>query len=229
MKICLTTEEISQCIDFSARSARSQQQIEFGQHDTARRSMREIARDNCIGKLAEVAFSKLMKQRFCLDIPLDFNIYPRGVWDEADAIINGWRIDIKATRPGAKWMLIEWNKLNFRVNEKKPTHVFVMAVTAWDRENDTPTGEVEFVGFASRRRLKSGVPGTYTIRKGECLPGKNVRLQADNFGIKFSDLDTDWDFMVAKLLERSPVTHATIERKNIWTKLWHWIIRFFKS
>jgi hypothetical protein len=44
---------------------------------------------------------------------LDFNIYPRGVWDEADAIINGWRIDIKATRPGAKWMLIElglWQK-----------------------------------------------------------------------------------------------------------------------
>ena len=228
MKIFLTSDEIAQCIDFSHKSARSQQQVEFGQHDTLQRTFKEIARDNCIGKLAEVAFSKMMKQHFDLDIPLDFNIYPRGVWDDADANINGWRIDIKSTRPGARWMLIEWNKLNFRQTERKPTHVFVMAVTDWDRQNDTPTGGVEFVGFVSRRRLKVGIPGTHVIRKGEYLPGKNVRLQADNFGIRFSDLDTDWKFMVSKLLERTPAENTPTGHKNIWSRFFSWLARIFK-
>ena len=56
----------------------------------------------------------MMKENYGIDVPLDFNYYPRGQWDDQDAEINGWRIDVKGTRKGGRWMLIEWNKLNFR-------------------------------------------------------------------------------------------------------------------
>ena len=88
---------MARCIEFSQRSAPNQQAIEFGQHSTKARSTREIARDNLIGKIAEVAFSKMMKENYDIDVPLDFNCYPRGQWDNQDAVINGWRIDVKGT------------------------------------------------------------------------------------------------------------------------------------
>ena len=80
--IRLTPEELDQCIDFARRSAPTQQKIEFGSHDTKPRDPKEVARDNLIGKIAEVAFSKMMKANYGLDIPLDFEIYPRGKWDQ---------------------------------------------------------------------------------------------------------------------------------------------------
>lgn len=96
--IILTQQELMRCVEFSKRSAPNQQAIEFGQHTTKARSENEIARDNLIGKIAEVAFSKMMKENYGIDVPLDFNYYPRGQWDNQDAEINGWRIDVKGTR-----------------------------------------------------------------------------------------------------------------------------------
>ena len=66
--ITLTSEELEKCREFSMRSASSQQAIEFGQHTTKARSVKEIARDNLIGKIAEVAFSKMMKENYTTTI-----------------------------------------------------------------------------------------------------------------------------------------------------------------
>lgn len=108
-RIILSADELEQCIEFSKKSAPNQQAIEFGQHSTTARSSSEIARDNLIGKIAEVAFAKMLKENYGLTVPLDFNYYPRGQWDNQDAVINGWRIDVKGTRKGGQWLLIEWN------------------------------------------------------------------------------------------------------------------------
>ena len=124
--INLTPQELQQCIEFSRGSAPTQQSIEFGQHSTKARSTSEVARDNLIGKIAEVAFSKMMKENYNIDVPLDFNYYPRGQWDNQDAVINGWRIDVKGTRKGGRWMLIEWNKLNFRQKDNDLSHLYAM-------------------------------------------------------------------------------------------------------
>jgi hypothetical protein len=84
--IHLSPEELNRCREFSYECAKHQQQIEFGQSDTVARGVREISRDNFIGKIAEVAFSKMMANSFNIIVPLDFNYYPRGKWDrEADA------------------------------------------------------------------------------------------------------------------------------------------------
>ena len=152
-RIQLSEEELSLCKVFSQRCALSQQAIEFGQHTTKARSTAEIGRDNLIGKIAEVAFSKMVQEKFGISIPLDFNYYPRGKWDDQDALINGWRIDIKGTRTGGRWLLIEWNKLDFRQKDNNLSHAYVMFSVDWDRGSDTPTGFATFAGAVSLEKL----------------------------------------------------------------------------
>lgn len=206
MIIVLSREDVDICREFSEKCAKNQQEIEFGQRDTARRSINEIARDNLIGKLAEVAFAKMLNQSCGIIIDLDFNYYPRGVWDGQDILVNKWRIDIKGTRPGSEWLLVEWSKLGFRKKENKLPHVFVMAETGWDRSSDEPTGDVKLIGYCYLGELNYGVSGTYVLRKNKILPGKNVRLQADNYGRPFRVLKRDWgNLMKSIMIENPPV------------------------
>lgn len=215
--IRLTEEELAKCIEFSNTSAPNQQAIEFGQHTTKARSSREIARDNLIGKIAEIAFSKMMKENYDIDIVLDFNYYPRGQWDSQDAVINGWRIDIKGTRKGGHWMLIEWNKLNFRQRHNNLSHVYLMFTVDWDRNKDLPTGKVSYEGAVSLEKLRQGCPTTRILRKGDLIPGTNTRLQADNYGIHFNDLYKRLNHLVAFLTENSPPATLTENFCNPYT------------
>jgi len=209
MQIILHQEEINQCKVFSNRCAETQQAIEFGQRDTKKRSINKIARDNLIGKLAEVGFAKLLKNGYETHVDLDFEYYPRGMWDANDACINGWLVDVKGTRPGAEWLLVEWNKLHFRAKEKKLPHIFVMAIVGWRREDDTPTGSVSMVGFCELDFLTHDSKKAYILRKGRKLPGKNRTLQADNYGVPIRRLNKDWDNLVAKILRRKPPDTST--------------------
>ena len=216
--IRLTEEELARCIEFSRTSAPNQQAIEFGQHTTKARPSHEIARDNLIGKIAEVAFSKMMKENYGIDIVLDFNYYPRGQWDNQDAVINGWRIDIKGTRKGGHWMLIEWNKLCFRQKDNNLSHVYVLFSVDWDRNKDLPTGRVSYEGAVSLEKLRHGCQTTRVLRKGDLIPGTNTRLQADNYGIHYKDLYKHLNHLVAYLLEKEPPYSLTADYKNPYTR-----------
>lgn len=215
--IVLTDAEMDKCREFSRISAASQQAIEFGQHTTKARPEKEIARDSLIGKMAEVAFSKMMKENYGIDVPLDFNYYPRGQWDGQDAEINGWRIDVKGTRSGGRWMLIEWNKLDFRQRDNNLSHLFVMFTVDWDRSADQPTGEVSYQGAASLAKLKESVPTTVVLRKGAVIPGTQTHLQADNYGIRFGDLYKHLNHLVKFLLKAPTEQSLTDNYKNPYT------------
>lgn len=214
----LSPEELEKCREFSMRSASSQQAIEFGQHTTKARSVEEIARDNLIGKIAEVAFSKMLKENYQIDVPLDFNYYPRGKWDDQDAKINGWRIDVKGTRQGGKWMLIEWNKLDFRQQDNNLSHLYFMFTVDWNRYTDQPTGYVSYEGAVSLRKLNDACTTTRVLRKGAFLPGKNIRLQADNYGILFDDLYKDLDRLVDYMTKNTPPQAWSDNYKNPYSK-----------
>ncbi len=159
----------------------------------------------------------MMKENYSIDVPLDFNYYPRGQWDDQDAEINGWRIDVKGTRSGGRWMLIDWNKLNFRQRDNNLSHLFVMFTVDWDRNSDQPTGKVSYRGAVSLAKLKNGVPTTVTLRKGAVLPGTKTHLQADNFGIQFKDLYKHLNHMVEYLLASPPPQSMTDSFKNPYT------------
>ena len=215
--IVLTDAEMDKCREFSRISAASQQAIEFGEHTTKARPEKEIARDNLIGKMAEVAFSKMMKENYGIDVPLDFNYYPRGQWDGQDAEINGWRIDVKGTRSGGRWMLIEWNKLDFRQRDNNLSHLFIMFTVDWDRSADQPTGEVSYQVAASLTKLKESVPTTVVLRKGAVIPGTQTHLQADNYGIRFGDLYKHLNHLVKFLLKAPTEQSLTNNYKNPYT------------
>ncbi len=184
--IYLTKEELEKCREFSAKSALQQQEKEYGESKTKPRSEEEIAHDNLIGKIAEVAFSKMMKADFNIDIDLDFEYYPRGKWDSQDAEYNGWKIDVKGTCTG-HWMLIEWNKLEFRQKDDELSHLYVMFSVDWKDGN--PTGRVVYRGYATLARLSKEFPKTEVLRMGSALPGTMLEsLQTDNYGIRFEDL-----------------------------------------
>lgn len=204
MRITLNEQEFAKCVEFAKTCALNQQQIEFGQSDTKPRGAAEISRDNLIGKMAEVAFAKMLQERHGITIELDFNYYPRGKWDDQDAEINGWRIDVKATRKGGRWMLIEWSKLDFRQKQDKLSHLYVMASVDWDRGHDLPHRDVELVGCASIQKLKPKHASTVVLRKGTCIPGTATPLQADNYGIRFTDLENNWDYVVQYMLANDP-------------------------
>lgn len=204
MRIALNEQEFLKCVEFAKTCALNQQQIEFGQSDTKPRETSEISRDNLIGKMAEVAFAKMLQERYDIAIELDFNYYPRGKWDDQDAEINGWRIDVKATRKGGRWMLIEWSKLDFRQKQDKLSHLYVMASVDWDRGHDLPHREVDLVGCASIQKLKPNNATTVVLRKGTCIPGTKTPLQADNYGIRFSDLEDNWDYVMQYMLDNDP-------------------------
>jgi hypothetical protein len=202
--ISLTPEEIELCKEFSYQCAKNQQRIEFGQHDTLPRPETEIGRDNFIGKIAEAAFAKVLDQKYGIHIDLDFNYYPRGSWDKQDAVINGWQIDVKGTRQGGKWMLIEWSKLSFRFREKNLSHLYVMASVQWDRKMNVPFGQVDLVGCAALSWLYPDAPDTLVLKKGECIPGTSAKLQADNFAIHFENLQGDWDKVINWITSNPP-------------------------
>jgi len=204
MKIYLTPEELEKCTKFANKCAETQQKKEFGQNDTLPRGEQEIGRDNLIGKIAEVAFAKMLRESFKITIKLDFECYPRRVWDKTDTEINGWRIDIKGTRQGGQWLLVEWNKLVFRQKEENLPHLFVMASVGWDRKNDKPTRSVDLIGSASLQRLRHNVEKTIILSKGRCIPGTKTYLQADNYAIHFKDLELDWSKVIKYIKSNQP-------------------------
>lgn len=208
MRIHLTDKQMARCREFSEECAKQQQQKEFGQSDTAKRRIKEIARDNLIGKIAEVAFADFIESKYGISIELDFNYYPMQVWGEDDAAINGWKIDIKATKQGGKWMLIEWNKLSFRKAENKLPHLFVMLSVGWDRESDEPAGFADLRGFFPTNRLAVNEKKVEVLRKHTFIPNTQCRLQADNFGVAFDKLYTDWDWLINKIEKTKPFSLA---------------------
>lgn len=204
LRIYLTEAQIAKCKEFSRECAKQQQQIEFGQSDTKKRNIQEIFRDNMIGKIAEVAVANFLETKYDISIELDFNYYPRLFWDDEDTVINGWKIDIKGTRQGGKWMLIEWNKLSFRKAEKKLPHLFFMLSVGWDRKNDNPTGFADLEGYFPTRRLVKGNKDVSILRKGTFLPNTHCKMQADNFGITFDKLYKNWDELIDAIENNPP-------------------------
>lgn len=210
--IYLTKEELDKCREFSARSALQQQEIEYGEHTTNPRSTEEISQDNLIGKIAEVAFGKMLQTNCNIDIDLDFEYYPRGEWDSHDSEYNGWKIDVKGTRLG-HWMLIEWNKLEFRQKDDELSHLYVMFSVEW--KDNEPTGKAVYQGFATLARLSSEFPKTEVLLRGSALPETKLEsLQTDNYGIRFEDLYSYPPDLYNLLTTKRPIRQITDNYKN---------------
>jgi len=214
-RIKLSNAEIEKCRIFANKAAKHQQLFEFGQHDTNERSYKEASRDILIGKMAEVAVAKMLLTDYKLKIDLDFDIYPRGTWDSNDLVINGWAIDVKSTRIG-NWFLIEWNKLHFRSVGKELPDAFIPCRTGWNMDCDEPEGWVEIEGLVKTEEIIGGCSKVRFLKKGSKLPDTtgNFWLQADNYGIKFTDVADGWDEIITELTSRPCPNKKAIKRNK---------------
>lgn len=202
--ITLTPDEMQKCVEFSQKSAETQQDIEFGQKDTKPRPTKEIARDNLIGKMAEVAVLRMLREKYGIHYPVNYEIYPRGEWDDCDVKIGGWSIDIKSTRIG-KWLLFETNKLKMRQSQKiNNLDALIMCKTPWNMDKDEPIGTVELIGLISMKKLLSSDPKVKHLKKGDFIPNTKSKLQAENLAVAFDDLEHNWDMMIDYMTKNPP-------------------------
>lgn len=202
--ITLTPDEMQKCIEFSQKSAETQQDIEFRQKDTKPHPTKEIARDNLIGKMAEVAVLRMLREKYGIHYPVNYEIYPRGEWDDCDVKIGGWSIDIKSTRIG-KWLLFETNKLKMRQSQKiNNLDALIMCKTPWNMDKDEPIGTVELIGLISMKKLLSSDPKVKHLKKGDFIPNTKSKLQAENLAVAFDDLEHNWDMMIDYMTKNPP-------------------------
>ena len=191
----LTDYEYMMCVLFSEESARSQQKIEFGNHMTNERSNRRVREDTLCGKLAEVAIAKWLRQNYKLHLPVNYEVYPRGEWDDQDITVNGKTIDIKTTQYGHH-LLLEENKVLFRQKQGKSPDMYIMCKTDMEKR------AVGIIGCISFQRLIA--PGNANVkrfRKGELIPDTQTEFKADSYCVEFGGLcsvKTAFDYILGK-------------------------------
>lgn len=192
MLMTLTESEYKRCEDFALESAKSQQRIEFGNSQTKERSVEDIAKDTIVGKMAEVAVVKFLREQYGLHLPVNYEVYPRGEWDDEDVVVNGRTIDIKATRKG-KNLLVEKSKMLFRLKQDRVPNIIVACKIKEERK-------VELVGAISTwRMVRPDGDKILFLRKGEYIPGTKFKLKADNYAVSFEnlcDVRTAFDYVL---------------------------------
>lgn len=175
-EVYLSPEEAEQCKQFARKSALTQKEKRSG--GTRTRMIEEIETDIQRGKTGEALVKKFMKQ-FGIKIELDFNIYPRGQWDDGDFIVNGKKFSIKASKYFASWLLLETEDID-------RGYVFDYYIFV-NVDRNLKQGIIR--GYATL----SDLDGFEKLKKGEFLPGTRAVLDADNHGKKIHDLRQDWE------------------------------------
>lgn len=204
MLIKISEEGMQKSYKFAAESAQTQRPDPFGQKNVTQRNTSAILNNTWLGKMAEVAFAQMVENYYGLSVDLDFDVYPRGKWDSVDVQINNWNIDIKASKQGSRWFLLEWNKIDFNHSTGTLPHMYVMATVEWNRDTNVPSGNVNLVGMMYTKDILPTNPKVHTLHRGDTIPGTFTTLYADNYGIAFSDLNSDWSKTIDYILRHNP-------------------------
>lgn len=200
----LSVSQIEAAIDFARRYVETQELQEFVEPTARVRSPEEGMRDTLIGKLAEFGFADVVTRATGIAVNVDCEVYGRRQGDTADIIVNGWRVEMKAARTGAEWLLVGENQLARKEHNRVHPHVYVLCVVGWSREHDRPDGFLTFAGYALRTEIKALTVGTIRVERGSCIPGKATELQESNLARHRSTLHGDWDRLFRAMVDRTP-------------------------
>jgi hypothetical protein len=199
MVVRLTDEEMERCRIFAETSLPGMQAIEFGQTDTAPRGRAEMVHDGAVGKMGEIAVSRFLRERYKLHCPVDFGIDPAGECDDNDLQIKAWSVDVKTTVRG-KWLLFDADKFRMRVRSGTVPDAIIGC-----RASGADIDIAGAITTAALLRLR-------TLKKGECIPGTDCRLQAENIGVPLDRLNSQWDTIIAQMVTTVPYKVCIIER-----------------
>ncbi len=178
--IQISEKEYLEALNFSISSSVGQRET-FGSQGRMR-SIDEIRQNTLLGKVGEIIVFNFFRDKLKIKIDsIDFNIYPRGKWDNGDLSINGKSIQIKASKISAKWLMVEKHEF-----DSTDCRVYFMVVVA----SDFRSGEI--LGFASRKDFKNPHRSMH-VKKGETIPRTKTILQNDNYMIHKDKLRNSLD------------------------------------
>lgn len=189
----LNDEEYLKCRNFANESAKSQREYRSG--GSQFRVLKTIEYDTLRGKVGEYVVKKFLEQEpFNIDeIELDFNIYPRGEWDNQDFVIGNRRISIKSVKSFSNWLLLETKDI---LREDLYDYYILVAVA-----KDYKSGVIK--GFATKNDILNDSK-TCKLKRGENIPGTGTPLDANNYGRHSKDLSnllTDWENLISDCLD----------------------------
>lgn len=170
-EISLDEDEIEQCRIFADESAKTQRPYRSGGSQIRGLSM--MRADTFRGKLGEAVCKKFLEQKplNVKGMELDFDIYPRGKWDEADIVIGNKRISIKSVKHFSSWLLIESKDL--LRGDIYDYYILILI-------NKEMNGGI-VAGYATKDEIVDGDQHTLRLNKGEPIPGTRTELDADNY------------------------------------------------
>jgi len=189
--IQLPPEEVQRCRMFAQESAKTQREHRSG--GTKERSYGEIFGDTFRGKIGECASKRFLEQN-PLNVPgieLDFDIYPRGEWDDYDFTIYDKKFSIKSVKHFSSWLLLESKDI-----ERGDVYDYYVLAAVNGREDGAG-----ILGFASKEDVLDGT-NTLKLKKGNLIPGTRTVLDADNHALHRSNLKNSeeaWIQLIEKL------------------------------
>jgi hypothetical protein len=142
---------------------------DFMDSKNARRSNQKVLEDNVKGKIAEIAVANYIWQATKIKSKMDFEIYEMGIGDDFDIIANGVSIDVKASSPRARCLMVEYKKR--RSWDMLGCPDYLCMVSAEMNEAHYLFG-IPFSEFEERAIL---------YRRGDSIPNTNFPLKADNY------------------------------------------------
>ena len=230
MKVVLNLDEYRECMLFALRMWYSGGKSTLDWRRAGRRDIGDYMSDHIQGKLAEVGFAKMLRDRYGIFAEVDLEVRPGiQVVNETDirmVTVRGERrrprikIDVKATTPKSKYLLVDSREFQ---NRRYDAYVLVLVDLPKDhlvrfiadkielppdlKKLVTPlnTIDVNILGFAYRGDIETRGK---LYKAGEWLPDpenpkkKLVQLKVDNYGLPITEVrtgDQDWDALADKL------------------------------
>lgn len=176
-----------------------------------KRTEKDIFKNTLQGKLAECMAYYYLKDKDLICKPLDFEIYGKGRWDDADIICKGKKISIKSAAYYSNLLLLEtkdWDKDGTYIpNSKDPNltayyHYFILVriqpntncffikhtdkALLWNLVN-SKNWYYDIAGWCSLATLKCLIENKYILPQHALLNGK-IKMDADNYYIQAGNL-----------------------------------------
>jgi hypothetical protein len=218
-RVVLSLDEYRECLFFALRMWYIGRKTTLDWRRAGRRDIGDYISDHVEGKLAEIAFAKMLRERYGIEASVDLEVRPGArVVNETDiklVSVGGVRrrprirIDVKSTTPESKYLLIDAREFESR---RYDAYVLVLVDLPRDhlvrfladrielppdlRQAVAPLSSIEAVvaGFAYREDVETR---GRLYRAGERLPDpenprrKLVQLKVDNYGLPISGLRRD--------------------------------------
>ena len=169
----MTPSEVFLASEFAKKIIKNISNRDFYTSQNARRSDEKVFEDNLKCKLTEMNVCNHLGING-IHSRMDFEIYDIGVGDDFDIIANGKYIDVKASSPRAKCIMVEVNKAKkWRDSGKAPDYFSMVSVT----ENNGVYGTSYMFGASKVVFSKNAK----RYKRGDKIPNTNCTLKADNY------------------------------------------------